>query len=963
MKNLLPKRQILWILLSLLIGGFQSAQAQTYHQSTDSLGLVVIQTENFTINKDGTGPKLGDLWQFGTDTAGYFGSGYMQSVMLGGGDGSTTNAETVNAKLTYNVEFVNTGTHYIWAYVYYPSGSEDSFWYGIDSTVADRMDNSNWNTWLWDQGNSSFNVDSGSHTLDIMQREPGAIVDMIIVSSNPNFDPRTNDAWEIYLPKQVVFVTPSDSSIDTTMIKAIDAYEDGNTFIVSVLEKSIIDSSDLAQLNAADVVVMGRNINSGDVGAATAIWDAIERPVLSVNMWGLRDSRANWVPGLNCENINDTNAVVNGIIQNNDPVFEGLTDTVPWWNGHHSAFNVDPNRMAAGNGTLMVESEDMRPLFIRWRGNKEFYPGAGHQPNNIRSFIGMGSDDAGGGAPNYFGFTPEGETVFFNELLRMANYGVAPQYEVVYVTPSNMSNDAVVIEEIDAYNGGDVFGVTVLEKSVIDSTDLVQLDKADVVVLGRNINSGDVGAAASVWDAIERPVLSLGMYGLRSSRANWVPAPLDCENIDADTVIVNGIIQKYDPVFEGISDTAMHWIGRYAAFNVDTARVAAGNGDLLLESEDARPLFIRWDADEEFYPGAGHQPNNIRSYLGLGIDDRNGNPPSYFGFSPEGETVFFRELLRMANFGDSAVEVVFVTPSDMSNDTTAIKAIASYNNNATFKVDILQKAVIDTSDLAQLDAADVVILGRNINSGDVGAATEVWDAIRKPVLAMGMYGLRSSRANWVPSPLDCENIDLDTVMVNGTILTTDPVFENLTGTVSFWSGRYSAFNVDSARVAAGNGTLLMESEDLRPLFIRWEAHQEYYPGAGHQPSGIRSYLGLGIDNPPSYFAFSTEGETIFFNELLRMGAFGLVADTTVSITSPIDLNVKLYPNPVNDLVKVEADFNIQHIQVLNIMGARIMSEEINSKETVLDMSSLSSGFYFVIMKGQKGTRTFKLKKN
>ena len=203
MQNTLLLRRNLLLLLALLWGGFQSGMyAQTtYTQSTDSLGLVVMQAEYYSVNKDGTGIKAGDVWKFECDTTGFNGSGYMESVMTAG-DGSTTNAETVNAKLTYNVNFNRSGTHYIWALVYFPDGNGDSFFYGLDGTVTNRIDGSPYGAWKWDEGNSSFTVDTvGPHTVDIMQREPTAIIDMIIVTSNPNFDPNTDSSW--YTPPVV----------------------------------------------------------------------------------------------------------------------------------------------------------------------------------------------------------------------------------------------------------------------------------------------------------------------------------------------------------------------------------------------------------------------------------------------------------------------------------------------------------------------------------------------------------------------------------------------------------------------------------------------------------------------------------------------------------------------------------------------------------------------------------------
>ncbi len=950
-------------------GGVTTGTGVVYQQSSDSLGLVVIPAEEFTINKAGTGSKDGDSWAFGSDTAGYFGDGYMQSVMLGGGDGSTTNAETVNAKLTYDVEFVKTGSHYVFAHVYYPSSNNDSFWYGLNGSTDSgngRMDQSNWGNWIWDEGNNSFDVPAaGLHTFDIMQREPDAIVDMIILTSNPNFDPATYE-WQSYVPYEVVFVTPSDSSFDMPVVEAIEAYTGDATYNVTLLEKSVIDNSDLAMLNAADVVVMGRNIGSADVAAAEEVWDAVERPVLTMNMWGLRENRANWVPaGIGCENINGDTLVVNGIIQNSDAVFGGLTDTITWWNGSFSSFVPDSARVAAGNGTLMVESEDYRPLFMRWKANLEYYPGAGHAPSHMRSFIGMGNDN--NDPANYFGFSEDAEMIFFNELKMLAGQGDAGDYSVVFVTPSDSSFDAPVIEEIEAYNNGETFGVTILAKGVIDSTDLGLLNAADVVVMGRNIGSADVAAAEGVWDAVERPVLTMNMWGLRENRANWVPAGIGCENINGDTLVVNGIIQNDDAVFGGLTDTINWWNGSFSSFVVDSARIASGNGTLMVESEDLRPLFMRWKANTEYYPGAGHAPSHVRSFMGMGND--NDDPANYFGFSEEAGMVFFNELMMLAGMGDAPqYSVAFVTPSDSSFDAPVVAEIEGYNNGETFAVTLLEKSVIDSTDLLMLNGFDVVVMGRNIGSGDIGAAADIWDAIERPVMAMGLWGLRENRANWVPAGIGCENINGDTLVVNGIIQNTDAVFGGLTDTITWWTGSYSAFVPDSARIAAGNGTLMVESEDLRPLFIRWNAYEEFYEGAGHEPKHIRSYMGLGNDNadPANYFGFSEESGMVFFNELMMLAGQGVAADTTTdtttNIVAPTGYEVKLYPNPVNDYVNIVSEVNIQNIRVMNMMGAALRVEEINAKETVLDMTDFTSGVYIIMVEGQQGTQVFKLRK-
>ena len=80
--------------------------------------------------------------------------------------------------------------------LYYPGGSNDSFFFGTDSTVSDRLP-------IIATGEpgcgireiAPFSVDSGFHTFDVMQREPDAIVDMFILTTDPNFNPTTDSSW------------------------------------------------------------------------------------------------------------------------------------------------------------------------------------------------------------------------------------------------------------------------------------------------------------------------------------------------------------------------------------------------------------------------------------------------------------------------------------------------------------------------------------------------------------------------------------------------------------------------------------------------------------------------------------------------------------------------------------------------------------------------------------------------
>lgn len=156
----------------------------------DAGGTVSIPAEYYTSYMPGTGIKEGDAWEMGSEMDGFMDDGYMTSVMAAG-DGDVNNANNVNAKLTYHVEFTHTGTHYIFCHVYFPDGSSDSFFWGLNGTTSgDRVQGSPFEMWKWTKGDGSVEVNEvGVHTIDIMQREPNAIIDHIVVTSNPNFNP------------------------------------------------------------------------------------------------------------------------------------------------------------------------------------------------------------------------------------------------------------------------------------------------------------------------------------------------------------------------------------------------------------------------------------------------------------------------------------------------------------------------------------------------------------------------------------------------------------------------------------------------------------------------------------------------------------------------------------------------------------------------------------------------------
>lgn len=225
--------------------------------------------------------------------------------------------------------------------------------------------------------------------------------------------------------KTVVFVGPALDEASDKDYQTITAILTHGGYDVTELPVSTLLAEDLPVLNAADVVIMGRSINSSDVGTSKDLWDQITSPVISMNMYGIRNTadKAYWVAteGGTTENVvGDENAVIEAVLAGDDAVFGGLSGTITWWNGRYAAFLPDTDM---GNATVLATSTDGRPLFARWAANEPFYVGADHSPSGERTFIGCGQDNT---QPNiYFGFSPDATNIFFAELARMASGATA----------------------------------------------------------------------------------------------------------------------------------------------------------------------------------------------------------------------------------------------------------------------------------------------------------------------------------------------------------------------------------------------------------------------------------------------------------------------------------------------------------------------------------------------------------
>lgn len=172
---------------------------------------------------------------------------------------------------------------------------------------------------------------------------------------------------------------------------------------------------------------------------------------------------------------------------------------------------------------------------------------------------------------------------------------------------------------------------------------------------------------------------------------------------------------------------------------------------------------------------------------------------------------------------------------------------------------------LDAAEIEVLNAADLIIISRDTNSGDYanGDTPTQWNSIETPIIMQVAHIARSNRWLWINTdayndslPPAMEAVDISHPVFNGVNLDNSNQVPVITEASSFPS-----------ITDAGNGTLLAKRADNDELWIvEWEAEQEFYAGSGQIAGGRRmlfiSGTNSGVDGR---YNLTADGEIMFLN--------------------------------------------------------------------------------------------------
>ena len=112
----------------------------------------------------------------------------------------------------------------------------------------------------------------------------------------------------------------------------------------------------------------------------------------------------------------------------------------------------------------------------------------------------------------------------------------------------------------------------------------------------------------------------------------------------------------------------------------------------------------------------------------------------------------------------------------------------------------------------------------------------------------------------------------------------------------------------------------------------------------------------------------TSGTYIAFKFVSTDAAGGNWTIDNISVNAPVTsvngvtFSTKLYPNPVSNMLNISSEENISSVELLNVIGQRISTQDVNAKTTKINTENLVKGVYFVKVNTDNGSAITKIVK-
>lgn len=455
------------------------------------------------------------------------------------------------------------------------------------------------------------------------------------------------------------------------------------------------------------------------------------------------------------------------------------------------------------------------------------------------------------------------------------------------------------------------------------------VEAADLVIIGRSINSGNYqNAGATAWNTVSAPTIVMAGYTLRNNRMGYVTA--STTPVDATNDITLTVSNPAHPIFAGIPLTGDTMDNPFAGLVSYPPGVTLVNpprgisispdpidadGTVLATVSTAgggpvgAMVIAEWPAGAQLTHAGGAGTDTLAGRRLVFLsgsreadgEGQSGNTAGLFDLTADGTQMFLNAVEYMLHPEPYKVAWITFHPAD---DMPSADAVTAGFTNAPDKdyTDLLtangyqvtRYVTTGTPNAATLNAADVVIIGRSIDSANYASAgATAWNNITTPIINMAGYTLRLNRMGYTGgnTMLDATNNIALTVsdpahyIFNGIPLTGGTMDNPFAGLVNYPLGVTAAnpprgISINTDSVNAG-GTVLATISAAGGGPVGSMIIGEWQPGAimTHDPSSTVDALagprvvflsgsreGNGVDSESAgLFDLTADGTKMFLN--------------------------------------------------------------------------------------------------
>ncbi len=186
-----------------------------------------------------------------------------------------------------------------------------------------------------------------------------------------------------------------------------------------------LDNAKIGTLNAADLIILSRDLNSGDYASnATEVtqWNGIKKPILMLIAHVARNDRWQWVE---TTGQNDAQPALQAV-KTDHPVFNGVTLDANQRVNVFTGIGSISSATTAGNGTLIATRADNNQVWIaEWKTGQVFKSTTTQIAGGPRMLFAAGATGAGG-PDGTLNLTPAGQKMFVNAVRYLLGDTAAP---------------------------------------------------------------------------------------------------------------------------------------------------------------------------------------------------------------------------------------------------------------------------------------------------------------------------------------------------------------------------------------------------------------------------------------------------------------------------------------------------------------------------------------------------------